>query len=272
MIFTTIAQAKKDTGLSYLGNINSSAKIIKNKKVSNNYTYIIYLASSNTSGYNVCSHSTPECRKGCLGTSGRVKMETEGKRKITNCRIKKTKLFYEHRNFFMDWMLAEIAMYKKKAKKDGYDFSARLNGTSDIDWQNVRFMNGCNIFDLFDNDMVWYDYTKDYNRFTNKPENYHLTYSYTGKNWNNCKQLLDKGYNVAVVFDTKKGKDLPKTFKDYPVIDSDITDFRPNDPNGVICGLRFKRIVNKENEKEILNSCFVVKETDKDCIMKDAFV
>lgn len=133
MIFTTIGQAKKLTGLSYLGNINSSAKIIKNMKVSNNYTNIIYLASANTSGYNVCSHSTSECRKGCLSTSGRVKMETSNKHTITNARIKKTKLFFEDRQFFMNWMIAEIEMYMKKAKKDGYDFSVRLNGTSDID-------------------------------------------------------------------------------------------------------------------------------------------
>ena len=269
MIFTTISQAKKQTGLSYLGAINSSAKILKNKKVSNNYTYILYLAPANTSGYNVCSHSTPECRKGCLNTSGRVKMENDGQKRITNCRVKKTKLFHEHRNFFLNWMVAEIAMYKKKAFKDGYDFSIRLNGTSDIDWQKVKFMNDCNIFEIFP-DTVFYDYTKNYNKFANKPTNHHLTYSYTGKNWSACDFLLGDGHNVAVVFDIKKGKDLPKTFRGYPVIDSDTTDFRPNDPDGVICGLRFKRIANKEIEKEVLNSCFVVKETD--CILKDAFV
>ena len=32
MIFTTIGQAKKQTGLSYLGGINISSKMIKNKR------------------------------------------------------------------------------------------------------------------------------------------------------------------------------------------------------------------------------------------------
>lgn len=272
MIFTTIAQAKKETGLLYLGCINSSAKIIKNQKVSNNYTYIIYLAPANTSGYNVCSHSTNNCRLGCLATSGRVKMEKEGKRIITNCRIKKSKLFFEDRQFFLDWMIAEIVMYKKKAKKDGYDFSVRLNGTSDIDWQKIPVnIFGENIFQVFST-IVFYDYTKDHTRFDNIPQNYFLTYSYTGKNDIICDIVLKRGFNVAVVFDIKKGKELPKTFNGYTVIDSDLTDFRPNDPNGVICGLRFKKIANKEVEKEILNSCFVVKETDKICIPKDVFV
>ena len=131
MIFTTISQAKKQTGLSYLGTINSNAKMLKNMKVSNNYTYILYLAPANTSGYNVCSHSTPECRKGCLNNSGRVKMETDGKKTITNCRIKKSKLFFEHREFFLNWLAAEIKMYKEKAERDRYDFA---EGMQEFDW------------------------------------------------------------------------------------------------------------------------------------------
>jgi len=268
MKFTTQSEAKKLTGLSYLGNINISSKIIKNMKVSNNYTYIIYLAPSNLSGYNVCSHSTPECRLGCLNTSGRVKMEREGNTIITDARIKKTKLFFEHRQFFMEWMVSEIKTFQKKAIKDGFDFSVRLNGTSDIDWENVLFSysdsNGDtdilnkNIFEIFP-DVLFYDYSKNFNKFTTKPNNYHLTYSYTGKNWDKCETLLSRGFNVAVVFDTKKKDELPILFKGYKVIDSDETDFRPNDPSGVICGLRFKNIANKINQEIILKSCFVVK-------------
>ena len=70
MKFTTIQQAKIQTGLSYLGNINISAKMIKNKKINHEYTYLIYLSPAKTSGYNVCTHSTNECRLGCLATSG----------------------------------------------------------------------------------------------------------------------------------------------------------------------------------------------------------
>ena len=270
MIFTTIGNAKKQTGLSYLGAINSSAKIIKNIKVSNNYTYILYLSPASTSGYNVCSHSTNDCRKGCINTSGRVKMEKVGHSLITNARIKKTKLFFEDRQFFMNWLIAEIKMYQKKAIKDGYDFSVRLNGTSDINWQSIRH-DGQNIFEIFP-DVLFYDYTKNIDKFVNNPLNYHLTYSYTGKNWDSCESVLMNHYNVAVVFDTKKGKYLPLIYKSYPVIDGDLTDFRINDGNGIIVGLRFKMIKDKIKEKEVLNSCFVVKETDNNCIKKDAFV
>ena len=271
MIFTTIAQAKKLTGLSYLGSINSSAKIIKNKKVSNNYTYIIYLAPANQSGYNVCAHSTPECRKGCLSTSGRAKMDiNSGHNIIKNARIKKTKLFFEDQQFFMQWMIAEMKHYQKKALKDGYYFSVRLNGTSDIDWSDVE-INGKNIFEIF-SDTLFYDYTKQYMKFFNQIQNYHLTFSYTGKNEEQAIALLNMGYNVAVVFDVKKNCPLPTTFKGYEVIDGDLTDFRVNDGAGVVVGLRFKRIADKNNEREVLMSEFVIKPNSLDCTYKEAFV
>lgn len=256
--FTTISQAKKDTGLSYLGTINSSAKIMKNQKYNQQYTYAIYLAPANTSGYNVCSHSTKECRLGCLATSGRQAIEIfSGIDKIKNSRIKKTVLFHEHREFFMQWLIAEIKAGKAKAERDGFYFSVRLNATSDIDWQNEN-INGTNIFEIFP-DVNFYDYTKNVNKYIGKPENYHLTYSYTGRNWNQCKTLLQRGFNVAMVFNAKKESELPLEYKGFKVSNGDLTDYRIADAKGIIIGLKWKRIANREAEAQILNSCFVVK-------------
>ncbi len=257
MEFTTIQNACKQTGLAYLGNINSSAKLMKNKKLSHQYTYAIYLAPANTSGYNVCSHSTPECRLGCLATSGRAGMELKaGKNKIHDCRIKKTRLFYEEPEFFMSWLIAEIKYYQRKAAKDGFYFSVRLNATSDIDWANVK-VNGQNIFEIF-SDVQFYDYTKNHNKFFTKPVNYHLTYSYTGRNWHLCESLLLAGYNIAMVFNAKNEDELPTSYKGYKVINGDLTDYRISDGKGIIVGLKWKHIANREAEKQILQSCFVV--------------
>jgi len=258
MKFTNRSQAKKQAGVSYVGSINSSAKLIKNKKVSDNYTYIVYLAPAGQSGYNVCAHSTPECRLGCLSTSGRVKIEVNSNISvIRNARITKTKLFFENQEFFMRWMIAEMESYKLKAKKDGYYFSARLNGTSDIKWEEIK-IDGKNIFEIFP-DVTFYDYTKDAGRMLGGlPENYHLTFSYSGRNEEVSKKILAKGRNVAVIFNLKKGQSLPDTWNGYPVIDGDLTDYRPNDGNGVVVGLRWKNIANKENNDKIRNSCFVV--------------
>lgn len=264
MEFKTEAQAKKETGLSYIGTINSSSKLIKNKKVSGQYTYIIYLAPYKQSGYNVCPYSTPECRMGCLSNSGRAGMEyVAGKTIISNCRITKTKLLFEHQTYFMNWVVAEMTRWQNKAKKDGFEFSARLNGTSDIHWENI-LLNGKNIYELFP-DVQFYDYTKSPKKMDLEISNYHLTYSFTGKNNKIAKKLIEKGKNVAVVFNVHKNQSLPNKFNGYKVVDGDKTDYRPDDGNNVIVGLRFKHIGNKQAESEIKNSCFVIQPTDKRC-------
>lgn len=264
MKFTTIADAKRQTGLSYLGNVNSSAKLMHSQIISHQYTYILYLAPAKTSGYNVCSHSTPECRLGCLATSGRAGMEImSGDDRIKNARIKKTRLFYEEPEFFMNWLIAEILQAKAKAEKDGFFFSVRLNGTSDIDWQNVK-MNGQSIFEMYPN-ILFYDYTKNVSKFINKPDNYHLTLSYTGRNWHLCEVILKQGHNVAMVFNVKHESELPTQFANYQVINGDLTDFRIDDAKGIIVGLKWKRIANREAEKQVLNSVFVVQPNDVRC-------
>jgi len=258
MNFTTISQAKKDTGLSYLGGVSISAKIMHSQEYSHQHTYAIYLAPANTSGYNICSHSTPECRMGCLNTSGRAAIEIfSGVDRIKNARIKKTRLFYEDTEFFINWMFAEIKNKQAKAKREGFYFSVRLNATSDIDWQNVK-IGGKTIFEIF-SDIQFYDYTKNHNKFNYVAPNYHLTYSYTGRNWNKCVDLLAKGHNIAMVFNVKKESDIPATYKGYKVVNGDLTDYRVDDAKGIIIGLKWKRIADRQAETKILNSCFVVK-------------
>jgi hypothetical protein len=257
MEFTTIAQARKQAKLSYLGGVAISAKIDHSRKYSHQYTYALYLAPANVSGYNVCSHSTPECRLGCLNTSGRAGVEEFcDVTRIHDARVKKTRLFYEHTAFFMEWLFAEIMSARAKALRDGYYFSVRLNCTSDIDWTKV-LVDGKNIFQIFP-DVQFYDYTKNANKFNEKPLNYHLTYSYTGRNQELCKALLQRGFNVAMVFNVKDESQLPKTYCGYQVINGDLTDYRINDAKGIIVGLKWKRIANRQNEKKVLNSCFVV--------------
>jgi len=257
MKFTTIAEAKKQTGLSYLGGIATSAKISHSKQYSHQYTYGMYLAPANLSGHNVCSHSTPECRLGCLNTSGRAGIEEfSGITKIADCRIKKTKLFFDETAFFMQWLIAEIKQAQAKAIRDNFFFSVRLNATSDIDWSAV-LIDGKSIFQIFPN-VAFYDYTKNPSKFANKALNYHLTLSYTGRNWFACEELLKQGVNVAMVFNVKHESLLPALYKGYKVINGDLTDYRIDDAKGIIVGLKWKRIANRVNEKKILNSCFVV--------------
>ena len=258
--FTTIADAKRQTGLSYLGTVNASSKLGHSQEFSHQYTYAIYLAPANTSGYNVCSHSTPECRMGCLATSGRAAIEIfSGINMIRNARVKKTKLFYEEPEFFMAWMFAEIRSKQAKAQRDGFYFSVRLNATSDIDWAKV-LVNGQTIFEIFP-EITFYDYTKNHNKFNDIADNYHLTLSYTGRNWNACTAMLAKGHNVAMVFNVKNVIDLPAMYKGYKVVNGDLTDYRVDDAKGIIIGLKWKRIADRQAERNVLNSCFVINPT-----------
>ena len=261
MKFTSISQAKKLTGLSYLGGVASSSKIAKGLEY-NEATYIIYLAPAEMSGYNVCPMSTAECRAACLNESGHNKIDVQ-KNVINNARIKKTKLFFEDREFFMNWLVAEITKAKTAADKKGQRFSVRLNGTSDIDPTLFR-LNGEVIMNIF-KDTMFYDYTKVSKRFNLLPKypNYDLTYSFSGYNMIECVNLLDAGSGrVAMVFE---GKKLPVEWSGYKVIDGDAYDMRYLDEQGVIVGLKFKKVRNKidtSNNKFIIpaNSPFSVYE------------
>lgn len=257
MSFVTMAAAILETGFSYLGGVNISPKLKKNGEVSKQHTYGLYLAPHNLSGYNTCPNSTPECRMGCLYATGHTAMEiVSGGCRIQNARIGKTRLLMEQPEYFMRWLVTEIESKRKLAIKKGFGFSVRLNCTSDIDWANVR-LYGQNIFEIFP-DTTFYDYTKNVKKFVNKPDNYHLTYSYTGRNWAKCKVVLEQGHNVAMVFNVKAESDIPAMYKGYEVINGDITDYRIDDAKGIIVGLKWKRIANKTSEAHVLNSCFVV--------------
>ena len=251
MKFTTIGNAKKVTGLSYLGSVASSSKIAKGLKY-NEMTYILYLAPASLSGYNVCPMSTEECRTACLSESGHNRIDVK-KNAINKARIKKTKLFFEHRDFFMGWLVTEIEKAKYNAEQLGYRFSVRINGTSDISLESFK-LNGKNILQMFPL-ITFYDYTKVAKRFDmlNKYDNYDLTYSFSGHNMLQCLELLSKGNGrVAMVFE---GKVLPKTFMGYDVIDGDEYDMRYYDMQGVIVGLKFKKVRNKI---DTTNNAFII--------------
>ena len=263
MEFTTIAQAKRETGLSYIGGVNTSAKIKKNQEVHNQLTYIIYMAPASESGYNVCAFSTPECRLGCLATSGRAAMDIQsGAFKVLRARIKKSKLIMEHPEFFMRWVIQEITKYYKQAQSKGMGFSVRLNGTSDIAFEDI-LIDDKNIFEHFP-EVDFYDYTKNPVKVLNNIKNYHLTFSYSGRNTIITKKLLEKGFNVAVVFNVKNEADLPKKFMGYDVVNGDLSDYRVADGKGVIIGLKWKKIANKEVNDNIKKSIFVVQPTIDD--------
>lgn len=245
MVYKNKSQAKKDTGLSYLGMVNNSSKHEK-AYTYNEMVYTLYLAPAKSSGYEVCPMRTEECTLLCLNESGRNKMDTK-KNTINNSRIKKTRLFFENREYFMRWMIDEINEAKEKADQMGYHFSVRLNNTSDISPESFYVdVDGkkMNVLQLFP-DVMFYDYSKVPNRLdlTKKYNNYDLTFSYSGWNMDVCMTMLENNVRVAMVF-----KEVPESFMGYRVIPGDDYDMRYRDDKDVIIGLKFKKVRNKLTE------------------------
>ena len=243
MIYQNKTQARKLTGISYLGSVNLTTKHQKAYKY-DELTYSLYLAPAKSSGYEVCPKRNKECTLLCLNESGLNTMSMNDD-KINKSRIQKTKLFFEHREFFMRWMIDEIESAKRKADKLGYSFSVRLNNTSDISPESFYIREGDktkNILQVFPK-TKFYDYTKVYKRIEllKKYKNYDLTFSYSGYNFPDCVSALNNKVRVAVVFK----KELPKSFWGRKVIDGDAYDMRYRDKKDVIVGLKFKRVRNK---------------------------
>lgn len=191
-------------------------------------TAILYLAPASLSGKNVCEHSTSECRALCLNTAGMGVFK-----KIQDARIAKTKYMHDTPMAFYHQLDKEIQNFvnlckKRSDQKRSYTKPCvRLNGTSDIYNSHIETIikKHWNI--------KFYDYTKDVNRMNlylngKLPSNYFLLYSCSGTDESIAisERFIDRGANVAVVFDTKKGEPLPLTWNYFQVIDGDVHDLR----------------------------------------------
>lgn len=260
--FTTRSKAYKELAISYLGGVATSVKLAHSKTV-NVATYGVYLAPYDLSGYNVCPNCK-HCKDTCLNASGQSMIDIlSGRNKIVNSRIKKTKLFFENKELFMNILVSEITLEKAKWEARDFFFSVRLNCTSDIDISKFM-LNGKNITEIFPT-VMFYDYTKVYSHLDNvtKYSNYDLTYSYNGYNDKTCKQALERGIRIAVVFEDK----LPNKFNGVPVINGDLSDYRPNDGKSVIVGLKLKKTATmiKDHKFVMPVTRFIVRPTDKRC-------
>lgn len=106
-------------------------------------TAILYLAPSNLSGRNVCSHATPGCIASCLNTAGRGSFNS-----VQQARIKRTHFFFRFPVTFMEQLFQEILTHANACQSAGMIPVVRLNRTSDIPWENKAVM-GRTLFEWF---------------------------------------------------------------------------------------------------------------------------
>jgi hypothetical protein len=225
--------------------VNTDAKTPKGTALGY-LTGILYLAPGNLSGFEVCAWRNAGCTAACLSTSGRGKFAN-----VQLARIRKTRWFFSDRNAFMGALNYDIKQLVLDAERASLKPCARLNGTSDVAWE----LGQRSVIKAHPT-MQFYDYTKSVHRAVKSltselwPSNYHLTFSYSGENLDDCLKVLGLGGNVAVVFDGER----PKVWNGFQVIDGDLHDLRFIDPRGTVVGLKPKGEAKKDTTGFVVRS------------------
>jgi len=235
--------------------INQDSKTSKGSKYGF-LTGIMYFAPYKISGFNVCASASKGCIESCLYSAGMGVFNN-----VQQARINRTLFFKNEQKAFFKQLIKEITALINKAKKEGLTPVIRLNGTSDIPYENLAVIHEGkmynNIFTLFDG-VQFYDYTKLVKRLNSKNyttlNNYVLTFSRSESNNSDCVKALKSGVNVATVFKDS----LPNSYKinslKYQVLNGDLTDLRFKDKTGVIIGLIAKGKAKKDTTGFVIDN------------------
>lgn len=158
-------------------------------------TAIAYLAPhTQAHPKTVCPFSTPACRAGCLSGAGMGALP-----KQMNARANRTIMWRENQQGFLAKVAMEIFDLQSLAAQAGMALAVRLNGTSDIFFEQYAAPNGLTLMETFPS-VTFYDYTKaPLSARGPIPDNYHLTYSMAEHDAPAAAAYLAAGQSVAVV-------------------------------------------------------------------------
>jgi hypothetical protein len=218
-------------------------------------TAIMHLSPGNLAGFETCAGRTVGCFAACLNTAGRGGMATAKPSEIHVARMRRTRYFKRDRRGFGLMLERELEGHLRKAARADLIPVVRLNGTSDLPWENVRFTwrdgSRSTVFERFP-DVQFYDYTKVIRRLREPlPANYDLTFSLAESNAADADEAIRLGFRVAVVMRNRerpsaKVGQLPTEWNGTPVVDADESDLRFLEPAGVYCGLRAKGLAKTD--------------------------
>ena len=220
--------------------VSGDAKTSKGEKLGYK-TAILYMAPAMQSGEQLCPMAQiAQCDLACLFTAGRGAMAP-----VFYSRLRKALFWQQYRQQFLALLAKEITNLYKQSLKDGdWTLLVRLNGTTDIRWENYGIIEQ---FPM----IQFYDYTKIANR-KSLPANYDLTFSYSGVAAYQpfVKKAVANGMRIAVVFRTRQiVEDMlakAQSFLGLPVVDGDDTDVRHIDPMGSVVALYAKGKAKKD--------------------------
>ena len=216
--------------------LGTSTKIRKGEK-KGILTSVMYLSPSTESGINTCPLAG-SCASMCIRDVGRMQFDQS-----TRSRVHKTLFWHLFPDQFLAQLRGEILRLARKADRLGMIAAVRLNGTSDILWERT------DVIDFALNaGVVPYDYSKidPVKRNRKAPTGYHLTFSVDEKPGSlaMAEDWLRIGGNAAVVVQAQNGSTLATakqaqqtlldrgSWRGFPVVSGDETDYRPADPYG----------------------------------------
>jgi hypothetical protein len=215
----------------------------------------------------VCNNATISCKKNCVIFYSGNPAYIDAKQKAM---IKRKHLLLNNPMLFLAMYLRYIELKVNYCIKNNLLLSIRFNISSDIEYENINivYKNKVNTFSNIANDLIQktkktndkdiilknYDYTKNFNRIANK--NYKFVYSVSDNDINKTKIAINNGLSLAMVFDTKKNKPLPKNYTvnniTFKVIDGDLHDYLPQHKEQCIIGLRFKYKAKDKKDKRLI--------------------
>ena len=225
--------------------VQGNPKLIKGDKLHDQWTSAIMHLHPNST--KICPYQDiAKCKNACLNTAGIFK-KGETTNVIQEARKRRTKMFLDTPELFLEKLYNEIYKFEQKAKRLDKKPCVRLNGTSDIQWE-YQELQGANVFDTFP-DIQFYDYTKIPTRKVSHIKNYHLTWSYSEANKKYASWFDKLSYNIAVVFNHA----LPLWYKGRKVIDGDKYDMRFLDEPNVVVGLTAKGKAKKDTSGFVIS-------------------
>lgn len=238
-------QAKADFGVNYLMSYNADPKTRKSNQLDGWYQTITYMlphrlqlvdGKLEATGPNVCTDASEFCANDCMLYAGSAQ-HLRGK---LVARHNRKQLMFRNKVLFEALLRAELNYHRAHAHALGRTLVYRGNGTSDNPLE-VMFPA------LFGDygDVVFTDYTKNPRRMAkylagSLPANYHLTFSRSEDNGEDCERILGAGGRVAIVFSTPRTKPLPTAYDGRAVVDQDTDDLTFLRDGGQWLGLRAK--------------------------------
>jgi len=210
---------------------DTNAKLAKNERES----YIMYLTPSdkNSKGINLCPNATIECILACLYDSGYASVYPS----VNKARENRTEFYIANKEKFLKQLALEINMAILEV--EGKDILFRLNGTSDLDFLAMLKKYADFDFQKTPDNVYFYDYTKIFGKivkYGHCSEKYKQTFSFSGKNTEECLEALKLGNNVSIVYKDK----MPNVWNGFEVVDGDVSDEEMFKYRGKVLALKLK--------------------------------